>query len=439
MTPIGALFVFICAALVYSQPRQRAILSFLIGAAYMTQAQELEVGPLHFSATRILVGAGFLRVMMKRESLPGALLPVDKALITWGVVAIVSFIFHEQGAFVYRLGLVYNDLGIYFLLRVLVQDKKDVLNLFKAIGLILLPLAVLMVLEKLTDRNYFSFLGGVAEHAVIRHGKVRAQGPFSHPILAGTAGAACIGMAIFALKLDRVKAVIGIASLMGLVYASGSSGPVMTVLSILFGMAMWRFRSHMKKLRAITVVMVIVLNFIMADPVYYLIAKIDITGGSTGWHRAALIESSINHLGEWWLGGTDVTRHWMPTGVVWNLKHTDITNHYLKMGVIGGLPLMFAFIAVLYYAFKSITQMLQLSKIGRDDQKLVWTLGATLFGHAAGFISVTYFDQSIVFLYLNLAMIASLYAVLIRQQRAAVTALDAPPPPSSTNPVAGYG
>ncbi len=428
MTPVGALFVFICAALLYSLPRRKAIIPFLVGAAYMTQAQELEIGPLHFSVTRILVGVGFLRVMIKHERLPGGYHVLDKVLIGWGVLTVGSFIFHEQGALVYRLGLVYNDLGIYFLLRILIRDLDDVLNVFKLIGIILLPLAILMVIEKLTARNYFSFLGGVTEQSVIRHGKVRAQGSFAHPILAGMAGAACIGFSVFAWKLDRIKALIGTASLLGLVYASGSSGPVMTVATILFAMGMWRFRAHMQKLRVVTIVSVIVLNFIMADPVYYLIAKIDITGGSTGWHRAALIESSINHLGEWWLGGTDVTRHWMPTGVAWNLKHTDITNHYLKMGVVGGFPVMFIFIAVIYYGFKTISQTLVLPKINEDEQKLVWTLGATLFGHATGFISVTYFDQSIVFLYLNLAIIVSLFVALAKKYKSS------PPPESGTPP-----
>ena len=415
MTLLGAIFILICAAYLYSLPREKAVLPLLIGSAYMTQAQELEIGPLHFSVTRILVGVGMMRVFAKGERLPGGLQPLDKIMIWWGVVAIASFVFHESGALVYRLGLVYNDLGIYFLFRFLIRDADDVLKLCKVIGILLLPLAVAMVLEKLTDRNYFSFLGGVTEHAVVRHGKVRAQGPFSHPILAGTAGAVCVGMALHVWKYDRVKSVLGTAALLGMVYASGSSGPVMTVATIVFGMVMWRYRAHMKKLRVITVVALIALNFIMADPVYYLLARIDITGGSTGWHRAALIESSIKHLNEWWLGGTDVTRHWMPTGVAWNLKHTDITNHYLKMGVVGGLPLMFVFIGIMYVGFATVGRTLSLPGIALKDQKLVWMLGATLFGHAAGFISVTYFDQSIVFLYLNLAAIAALFVAYRKQ------------------------
>ena len=65
------------------------------------------------------------------------------------------------------------------------------------------------------------------------------------------------------------------------------------------------------------------------------------------YHRAALIESAIKHLDEWWLAGTDYTRHWMPSGIPANENHTDLTNHYIAMGVMGGLLLLLLFIWLL--------------------------------------------------------------------------------------------
>ena len=157
--------------------------------------------------------------------------------------------------------------------------------------------------------------------------------------------------------------------------------------------------------------MLVVLHFIMNDPVWFLLARIDLTGKSTGWHRAALIDAAIRYIGDWWLAGTDYTRHWMPTGVYWNQNHTDITNHYLKMGVWGGLPLMFAFIAIIAAAFTSVGKTLHLSSQESSRERFyIWILGAILFGHAVSFISVSYFDQSIVFFYLALACIGSVYA-----------------------------
>jgi O-antigen ligase len=102
----------------------------------------------------------------------------------------------------------------------------------------------------------------------------------------------------------------------------------------------------------------------------------------------------------------------MPTGVTWSLKHTDITNYYIKMGVLGGLPLMLLFIAILVGGFVAVSRILRRRPdLPIHDAFFVWTLGAVLFGHGATFISVTYFDQSIVFLYLNLAAISSIYSL----------------------------
>jgi len=93
---------------------------------------------------------------------------------------------------------------------------------------------------------------------------------------------------------------------------------------------------------------------VMKAPPYYLMARVDLSGGSTGWHRARLIESSMEHLGEWWFAGTDYTRHWMPTGVYFSPNHVDITNHYLAMGVLGGLPLLFLFVLLLVKGFSIV-------------------------------------------------------------------------------------
>jgi hypothetical protein len=46
-----------------------------------------------------------------------------------------------------------------------------------------------------------------------------------------------------------------------------------------------------------------------------------------------------------------------------------------------------------------------------EDQFFVWSLGASLLAHAATAISIAYFDQSVVFIYLTLALTTSLSIV----------------------------
>ncbi len=383
-----------------------------MGAAYMPMTQELELGVLHFPITRILVTVGFLRAMSKGERVAGGMNTLDRLMILWAVWAVISSVFHASGELVTRLGMVYTTLGTYYLFRVFVQDTEDVYNVFKIMCIVFVPVALSMLMERFTGKNSFDIIGAPSG-AVSRHGKFRAQGPFAHAIMAGNAGAACLPMALLLWREHRKLALTGIFASCGVIFASGSSGPVMMAITILLGMGLWNYRNHLKKIRLGAVIAVIVLSFVMKDPVYYLIARIDITGGSTGWHRAALIDGAIRHFSDWCIIGTDYTRNWMPTGVYFNPNHTDITNHYLQMGVWGGMPLMLMFMAVMWAAFVAVGKALEDTEDRPVElQFLIWTLGAMLFGHATNFVSACYFDQTVVFIYILLANIGSLQAVI---------------------------
>ena len=81
------------------------------------------------------------------------------------------------------------------------------------------------------------------------------------------------------------------------------------------------------------------------------------------------------------------------------------------MGVIGGLPLMLLFMGALGVAFRYVGQCLRAAEEGSwEDQFFIWALGAALLGQAATCISVSFFDQSYMFLFMNLALISSLWA-----------------------------
>ncbi|MCZ2076653.1 MAG: hypothetical protein LC130_16870 [Bryobacterales bacterium] len=254
----------------------------------------------------------------------------------------------------------------------------------------------------------FAVFGGQSV-PFVRDGRIRAFGPFKHPILAGTVGAVCLPTMIALRPMYRGSATLGGLSAVSFL-ASGSSGPVLSALAGLLALALWPVRTWMRVIRWASVVVYVILELTMKVPAYYLIARMDVTGSSTGWHRARLIESSFNHLNEWWFAGTDFTRHWMPTGVTWSVDHTDITNHYLKLGVLGGLPLMLLFIITLATAFRYAGRGSIGAAIASHNHRfMLWGLGAALFAHAATCISVSYFDQSLLFLDMNLAAIAATY------------------------------
>jgi hypothetical protein len=401
------IFAVIAGMLLLGVPRRFAVIPVLLAAAYTTRRPVLELGPASLSVLRILVVIGIARVLARGERLANGVNAVDRLLLAWAMLLIGVSLFHTPDAWIFRLGLVVDELGVYGLCRIFLQDAQDVRRLFRVLCVALVPLAILMLLEKLTAHNPFAIMGGPGE-VNIRDGHVRAYGPFAHSILAGTVGATCVPMALCLWRAHRASALIGLCAAAGIVYASTSSGPIMMVGFTCVAVLLWNTRNSMALIRWGTVAAIIGLQVVMNDPVYFLMARVDITGGSTGWHRAQLIRSSIEHLDEWWTVGTDYTRHWMPTGIHANDFQTDITNQFLQMGVWGGLPLLMLFVLMLRAAFRAVGRALRENERRSPERDfLVWTLGAMLFGQVVNFWSISLFDQSVSFFYLVLAGIGA--------------------------------
>jgi hypothetical protein len=395
-------------------PRRWAAVPLLAGALYLTLDQGIILGGYNLFSIRLLILVGIVRVIVRGER-PANINTLDWLMIIWLIWALVSGYFHANPKG--NIGIFFNVGGIYLLFRIFCQSVDDALWLCRIIIILLVPVAVEMVQEQFTLHNMFSILGGVSETPVIREGRVRSQGPFAHAILAGTVGAVCLPLAVGLWQKYRKTATIGILACLTIAFTSASSGPLMSCIVAIGGLLMWRNRYHMRLFRWLALLSYLALDLVMKAPAYYLIARIDLSGGSTGWHRADLINSGLSHLGEWWLVGTDYTRHWMPTGVSWSPDHADITNHYLQYGIIGGLPLMLLFILILAKSYSYVGQILQNPiNINVENQFFIWCLGVSLFAHTATMISVSYFDQSIVFLYFILAIIGSISITISRQE-----------------------
>lgn len=410
MGPVALLFLSICMVALLAVPRRWAALPLLAGGTYLPVGLTIEFGPFNFYPLRLLIAAGLLRILFRREKLLNGIVGLDWAIAVWAAVALVTSLFHDDpsAALVNRLGLAYTVCGVYFLLRVFCGSPDGLAPLLRIGTLVLVPVAIAMLVERSTGQNLFALAGGVPAFSEVRNGQVRSQGPFSHSILAGTVGAVALPMAISLRRHHPRTAMSGIAASLAMVFSSSSSGPVMSLGFGIAALLMWHARQYMRWLRWGAVFGYVALDVVMNAPAYYVLAYIDLTGSSTSWHRAFLIETALAHWSEWWLIGTDYTRHWMPYGVPWSAHHVDITNHYLRMGVDGGMPLLMMFIVVMAVGFARVGRALRHADATAPTRPfLLWAVGACLFAHAATFISVSYFDQSVMFLYLTLAMIGS--------------------------------
>jgi hypothetical protein len=408
MNPLSITVSTVIVVLMLCVPRRIACLPLLMAVSYVTRGLDIDIASVHFTLLHVVVAVGFFRVMMRGESMAHGFNGIDRLLLLWTVALLATGMVRATDGFIYRAGMVWEGIGSYFLFRIFLTDADDVVRVFRIVCIILIPVAVLMILEKYLETNLFATLGGYSEVMLRKHHQVRARGPFAHPILAGTVGATCLGMAFGLWKRHRTSSVIGLAASAGIVGSATSSGPILMVLFILFGFFLYPFRAGLRALRWLAVIGTFVLNAVMNDPVYFLAARMDVVSGSTGWHRAEIIRSAFEHFNEWWLAGTDYTRHWMPTGTHANETQADITNEFLQNAVWGGLPVMILFVLTFVVAFRLIGLTLRDSNDCSGERRfLVWTLGALLFGHVVNMLSIALFDQSIVYLYLVLAAIGA--------------------------------
>lgn len=424
MNPAALILLLVCGIATLAAPRRWAPLPLLIGCCYMTIGQVMEIGPFNFNIFRILLGFGVIRVVVKGEHINGRLNAIDKMVLAWGVWVFLASFFHKftpGSGPVFAMGAIYNMALPYFLLRIWCRNMREMEIMVSTIAILLVPVAIAMWVEKITIQNPFAIFGGVLEIPFIREGKVRASGPFAHAILAGTVGATCLPLMFVIWKSRRAVAVLGSVACIAMVFASDSSGPLMSLIFGIFAVCMWPYRRLTRFAMQALVVVYILLSFVMSRPPYYLISRIDLTGGSTGWHRSALIDSFLSHFHEWWAFGTDRTKHWMPNASGPTPEHTDITNFYISFAILGGLMSLLLILAILWRAFTWVGITTRSHTGVTTRTKFVgWCLGSSMFAHATTSISVAYFDQSVIFFWATLSLISSFHSFAQQQSSSAV-------------------
>jgi len=412
INPLGLVFTLLMGTVLLFVPRRYALVPIIILTCYMTMGERVMIGPFNFTMIRILLLFGWLRLMMRGEIHALQLNSIDKAIFWWVVSSMIMHTLLWQSAheFINRLGGAYSVFGVYFLFRYLLRDIDDIVRAFRIVAFFLAPLAALMLLEKATGHNLFAVFGGVAETTYVRDGVLRCQGPFGHPILAGTFGATSLPLCAalwWQGRAGKVLAAVGIVSCAVIAVTSGSSGPLLAGVAGIAALFMFTVRQHLSKIRRGMVAALIATHLLMKAPVWFLLARIDIFSGSTGYHRALLIDRAIANLGDWWLVGTKSTAAWAGED-----DHLfDVTNAYIAEGRDGGLLTMALFIAIIVLCFRGVGTAIQAMPGDRPGQLALWSAGSSLLAHAVTFFSVSYFDQNFVVWFLLLAVISTATAV----------------------------
>ncbi len=384
ITNLGWILIFISSALVVALPKRLVWVPFFAATLWIPIGQHIEIGGLNFYFGRILTLVGISRVILRHEYPVGAWNGVDKTLAIWGLLLLVTSIFHQTVFFTTRLGTIYDIITVYSLFRCLIKDFEDFKAAARAFSIVTIPIAIALINERFTGYNWFAALGGVEEFSQIRDGLVRAQGSFSHPINAGIVGSFNIGLSFFLFPKYRKTAICGFFVGVLIVYASSSSGPAMGAVALVVMSLLYPWREYARKyMMWIIAGMLLMLHLVMNAPVWYLLARFKVFGGSTAWYRAELIDSTFKHIGEWWLYGTDDTVRLMPFGGLSGYEGVaDIPSEYIKMMVTGGFGLFVVFVLLLYHGFKYVSILGRQSETQKRSQWCpfeAWAVTSILF------------------------------------------------------------
>ncbi len=407
--PIGLTLLIILGIAVQFVPRRYVIVPMFIMACFLSARQRITIVGADFTMLRMMVLFAWIRVMLKSEWRGVRFHAIDRSIILFAISGTVIYSIREGalGDLVYKLGTSFDALGMYFLFRCVIRSWNDLYVAIRSLTIISIPVSAAFIYEGMTQRNIFSVFGGIPEITAIREGRLRCQGAFSHPILAGCFWATMLPIMFsrwWARGKDRFFAILAFLTATTIIVMCASSTPVLGWAVCFVGAGAFLARYYMRWLRWGIVATLVLLHIVMNKPVWHLLGRINVVGGSTGYHRFQLVDGAVNYFHEWWLLGTKYTGHWG--------DHLfDVTNQFILEGVRGGLLTMILFILMIAFSFQRVGIAWRAVRHDPEKVALIWGLGVSLFSHCVIFVGVAYFGQIILAWYLTLGMIGSLPTV----------------------------
>lgn len=316
-------------------------------------------------------------------------------------------LFREGGAVINQAGFLLDTLGGYFVLRFLIQDHEDIKRAIVVLSFVCVIVAAGMLNEHIGHINVWGYLGGLRVIPELREGALRAQGPFEHALLAGTFGATLFPLFVWLWVGGKSKTVSGLGMISSVTIAltSASSTPMLALGAGIFGICMWPFRRHLRIVRWGIVIALIVLAGVMKAPMWFVISHIDLISGSSGYHRALLIDQFVRNFSDWWLIGTNNNGNWG-----WDLW--DTCNQFVQEGESGGLVTFILFVTLIVICFKRLGNARRGIEGDKIQEWFYWLLGTALFAHVVAFFGIAYFDQTRMVWFVTLSIIVAATAAL---------------------------
>lgn len=406
LSPIVAVWMLIAIGLILTLPRRSVIGWFLASCLCIPVAQVVVIGAIHFPVLRILIIAGLTRVMTEAGSssksrFPGGFNPIDQVVVLWTVsqLAVLSLQWMDSQAFIHNIGDFIDALGGYLVVRFLIVDRDAIRRTVIALAIICAFQGACMTFERFAHVNIFGYMGGNIG-ITVRDGKIRSEGVMGCLYAGAFAGAT---IPLFFWLWSGVKShaipVAGIIGATAMVLTSNSSTSLLALGGSLLGLAFWPFRKQMRFVRWALSLTLIGLHLVMHGPVWSLIARIDLTGSSSGYHRYYLVDNCIRHFGDWWLLGYKYYNNWG-----WDMW--DLCNQFVVAALGGGLVTLVLYIMIFSRSFGAVGNARKRVNGNRREEWLIWCMGVDLFANVVVHFGINYMAQMMMTLFPLLACIS---------------------------------
>lgn len=415
--PLGLLLLLLCGVLLVVVPRKYATWPLIVLVCFVSGRQCVAIAGVNLYLIRVMVlFFGTARLVVKNELGKSPFTTLDWCVIGYGVLywltGAVNWGF-SLAEIKNRTGNLIEMVGLYLLFRALIQTKEDGVSVIRGLALISIPICFFFVVEQFTGRNVFSIFGGVHEFTDIREGRLRSQGAFSHSIIAGVFWASFLPLMIYQAvvsKKQRYFYVLVCLCLCIIVVTTASSTPLLGMIAAFAGMALYPYRRFTRLALALGACMLVVLQVVMRGSVWGLIARIDLIGGNSAYHRYLLIDGFITHAHEWFVMGSRVgSAHW-------GHFTYDPANHYVVVGLLGGFPTLLMLFAIIGQSF------LATERTTKRDPLLGWAIGMSIAVQCLCFFGISIWGQMHFCWSLLLALAGSMSLATMSEQRSVVVA-----------------
>lgn len=403
--PLVAVGMLIAIVLILILPRRKAIAPFLLAFFTISIGQVLVVGGVHFTMHQILIVTVLTRMAAFRSSssekkIPGGFNALDKVVVLWSLSSFIVFClqFMEAQAWIRGVATLVEGLGGYMAARFLIPDLGTVRRTIKVLAAILVIQGACMVSEQFTDQNVFSVIG--ANPPTIREGHIRSEGALGN-LWAGALAGVLIPMFLWLWtdRRSRVAAYAGLAGATAVVFATHASTSLMAYGGSLAGLSLWSMRKHMRLVRWGLVAILVGLHLVMHGPVWSLIEKVDLTGGSSSYHRYMLVDNCIRHFSDWWLLG-------FKNYGSWGFDMWDLCNQFVVNALTGGLVTLLLYITIFKRSFRAIGIARKRVEANRAQEWLLWCLGSALFANIVASFGINYSVHLMMCLFLLLVCVS---------------------------------